>query len=117
MPHQLHFWIGDDLKEILQDYADTRHLSIAAAVRVLLYQALTDKKDSDDQPSKLRICGQRSPCTCDEDCGARPGEFTGNHCPQAIGYLDWLRSEGYPEDRLERTRRRGASDIPFSLIR
>ena len=48
MPHQLHFWIGDDLKEILQDYADTRHLSIAAAVRVLLYQALTDKKE--DQP-------------------------------------------------------------------
>ena len=51
--------------------------------------------------------GQRSPCTCDEDCGARPGEFTGNHCPQAIGYLDWLRSEGYPEDRLERLAAQG----------
>jgi hypothetical protein len=39
--------------------------------------------------------GQRSQCTCKADCGARPGELDGHHCPRAEGYLDWLRGTGY----------------------
>jgi hypothetical protein len=60
-------------------------------------------------PTGCGYCrGQRSPCTCgSDDCGARPGEFTGAHCPNGDGYLAWLRSAGYPEDRLESLRREG----------
>jgi hypothetical protein len=53
--------------------------------------------------------GQRCPCTCSEDCGARAGEFTGAHCPRAEGYVDWLRSTGlYSEQELSRLADRGA---------
>jgi hypothetical protein len=39
--YQLHLGIGDDLKDDLQAYAGARGITLAAAVRILLYQALT----------------------------------------------------------------------------
>ena len=40
MTYQLHLGISDDLKNDLQAYAGARGITIAAAVRILLYQAL-----------------------------------------------------------------------------
>ena len=42
MPRQRHVILPDDLDEALQEYATARGLSIAAAVRVILHQALRD---------------------------------------------------------------------------
>lgn len=42
MTYQLHLGIGDDLEEFLRDYAGARGITIAAAVRVLLYEARGD---------------------------------------------------------------------------
>jgi antitoxin component of RelBE/YafQ-DinJ toxin-antitoxin module len=38
--YQLHLGISDDLKNDLQAYADARGITLAAAVRILLFQAL-----------------------------------------------------------------------------
>lgn len=40
MPRQLHVILDDDMREALQAYADARGISIAAAVRVILHEAL-----------------------------------------------------------------------------
>jgi hypothetical protein len=52
--------------------------------------------------------GERSQCTCESDCGARP-EDAGHHCPRAEGYVDWLRGTGlYSEAELARLAEGGA---------
>lgn len=40
MTYQLHLGIGDDLEKNLRSYADARGITIAAAVRILLHEAL-----------------------------------------------------------------------------
>lgn len=42
MTYQLHLGISDDLEKRLRAYADARGITIAAAVRVLLSEALKD---------------------------------------------------------------------------
>jgi plasmid stability protein len=42
MPRQLHIRLNDDLDQLLQVYASARGISIAAAVRILLHEALKD---------------------------------------------------------------------------
>lgn len=42
MNYQLHLGISEDLEKKLRAYADARGISIAAAVRVLLTEALKD---------------------------------------------------------------------------
>lgn len=53
--------------------------------------------------------GERSPCDCAEDCGARPdGIYNCHVCPEASPEVvaEWLRSTGlYSEDEI--TRRTG----------
>jgi hypothetical protein len=46
--------------------------------------------------------GARSPCTCDEDCGAR-AEDRGHVCPKAPADViaAWLRSIGTARDTTE----------------
>jgi hypothetical protein len=39
MTYQLHLGIGADLEEFLRAYAAARGITIAAAVRILLYEA------------------------------------------------------------------------------
>lgn len=50
--------------------------------------------------------GERSPCDCTTDCGARPGGFYNSHvCPKAPPEVvaDWLRGTGmYSEDEIAR---------------
>ena len=45
MTYQLHLGIGEDLEEKLRAYADARGISVAAAVRVLLTEALNGKEE------------------------------------------------------------------------
>ena len=45
MTYQLHLGIGDDLEESLRAFADARGITIAAAVRIILHDAL-EKKES-----------------------------------------------------------------------
>lgn len=56
--------------------------------------------------------GERCPCTCESDCGARPGGLGAafrNFCPQGDGYLDYLRGTGfYSEDYLAKLAEGGA---------
>ena len=40
MTYQLHLAIGDDLEDLIKAYADARGITVAAAVRVLLYEKL-----------------------------------------------------------------------------
>ncbi len=40
MAYQLHVPIGEDLEKDLRTFADARGISIAAAVRILLHEAL-----------------------------------------------------------------------------
>lgn len=40
MTYQLHLGVGEDLEKKLRDYAGARGITIAAAVRVLLTEAL-----------------------------------------------------------------------------
>lgn len=40
MTYQLHLGISDDLEKNLRAYADARGITIAAAVRILLHEAL-----------------------------------------------------------------------------
>ena len=47
MPYQLHLGIGKDLEDFLRVYAGARGITIAAAVRVLLYEA---KKNEEEKP-------------------------------------------------------------------
>jgi hypothetical protein len=42
MTYQLHLGIGEDLEEFLRAYASARGITIAAAVRILLYEARGD---------------------------------------------------------------------------
>ena len=42
MPRQRHVILPDDLDDALQEYASARGLSLAAAVRVLLHEALKE---------------------------------------------------------------------------
>ena len=44
MPYQLHLWLGDDLERDLRGFADAYGLTIAAAVRLLMREAL-DKRE------------------------------------------------------------------------
>jgi hypothetical protein len=51
--------------------------------------------------------GERCPCDCTDDCGARDG-LVSNFCPRAEGYLDWLASLGlYSEEEIESLRKQG----------
>ena len=43
MPYQLNLAIPDDLADSLKSYADSRGITIAAAVRILLHDALNGK--------------------------------------------------------------------------
>ena len=45
--YQLHLGVGEDLEKFLRAYADARGITIAAAVRVILYEA---KKIEEDKP-------------------------------------------------------------------
>jgi hypothetical protein len=45
--YQLHLGLGDDLEEFLRAYAGARGITIAAAVRVILYEA---KKNEESKP-------------------------------------------------------------------
>ena len=44
MPYQLHLWLGEDLEKDLRVFADAYELTIAAATRLLLREAL-DKRE------------------------------------------------------------------------
>ena len=44
MTYQLHLGIGEDLEKNLRAYADARGITIAAAVRILLHEALNEKQ-------------------------------------------------------------------------
>jgi plasmid stability protein len=44
MPRQLHIRLSDDLDQLLQAYADARGISLAAAVRIILHEALNGKE-------------------------------------------------------------------------
>ena len=46
MSRQRHIILPDDLDEALREYASARGLSLGAAVRVLLHQALKNGSDS-----------------------------------------------------------------------
>jgi hypothetical protein len=45
--HQLHLGLGDDLEKFLKGYAEARGITVAAAVRVILYEA---KKNEEEKP-------------------------------------------------------------------
>jgi hypothetical protein len=45
--YQLHLGISEDLEEFLRDFAGARGITIAAAVRVILYEA---KKNEEEKP-------------------------------------------------------------------
>lgn len=47
VPYQLHLGLGDDLEKFLKAYAGARGITVAAAVRVILYEA---KKNEEDKP-------------------------------------------------------------------
>lgn len=47
MPYQLHLGLGDDLEKFLKAYAGARGITVAAAVRVILYEA---KKNEEEKP-------------------------------------------------------------------
>jgi hypothetical protein len=44
MAYQLHLGIGGDLEQNLRAYATARGITIAAAVRILLHEALNEKQ-------------------------------------------------------------------------
>jgi len=44
MTYQLHLGIGGDLEKLLRTYAAARGITIAAAVRILLHEALNGKE-------------------------------------------------------------------------
>jgi plasmid stability protein len=48
MTYQLNTGIPDDLAAAVKSYADTRGISIAAAVRVLLWQAVKNEEATND---------------------------------------------------------------------
>jgi hypothetical protein len=45
-PYQLHLGIGGDLEEFLRAFAAARGITIAAAVRILLYEAMKNAADA-----------------------------------------------------------------------
>ena len=45
--YQLHLGISEDLEKFLRDFAGARGITIAAAVRVILYEA---KKNEEEKP-------------------------------------------------------------------
>jgi hypothetical protein len=47
LTYQLHLGISEDLEEFLRAYAGARGITIAAAVRVILYEA---KKNEEEKP-------------------------------------------------------------------
>ena len=43
MPKQLHLWLGDDLDESLQAFAEARGITISAAVRIILHDRFKEE--------------------------------------------------------------------------
>jgi len=43
--YQLHLGLGDDLEKLLRAYANARGITISAAVRILLHEALQVERE------------------------------------------------------------------------